>query len=689
MSGPSSWYRRVDPVLWFVLAFFLISCAYEFGRVLHLRPQPHHLWRQTDCIALAWNYYDTTWNLFEPALHNQFADHHASGKSAGEFPILYWIVGMLWRITGPSEFLYRLIEFLIHFAGTLALFSTIRRITGSAYWAGCCALLFYASPVIVYFGIGFLTDVPAFDLALVGWWYMTRYAMERARKHWAWAVFFFSLATALKVTAGMSLVALSGILFFTTLFRRRLGARWSPFAGSRFEWAALACGLAGIFSWYIYAAHYNDLHGAKYTFNDLWPIWIMTPVAREWAWTIGSDIIVFQVFDTSIWILCGIAATALVVNARKVGWQVLFLNGALLAGSVLYTLFWFNALDNHDYYFINPMITLAALLVSFLWMLRRLYPDLLEARWSRWAMGVLLVFNVAYTAQNMRMRYDTSGALTSRKLWPLYHEEELRYWNGLTYWGMDDLVTIEPRLRELGVRKEDKVIFLDDGAINSSLVLMGNRGWTAFGIDLMAPGAIDELIRAGARYLMFTRSEWLTDQRLTRFLTRPVGQFGNVRIFDLRQGGPPPVVRTVLDQAHGTPLTLKHRFDTIPCDGPGDGWCFANGEYPFEIDGLPTYGEAVRFATVEVRGSVHWESDPGEAVQFMLGEDDDTHQLAISGGRIPEGPFDLKFTVPARPTGVRNKLFIANRSGRHFTIRDLRIEVATYAQEAQGADAAP
>ena len=159
------------------------------------------------------------------------------------------------------------------------------------------------------------------------------------------------------------------------------------------------------------------------------------------------------------------------MNIRYVHWQVVLLNATLILGSVLYTLFWFNALDNHDYYFINPMITLVVLLVSFLWMLRQRYTDVLQARWSRWAMFVLLAFNLAYTAQNMAMRYDTSGTMTARKLWPLYHEAELRYWNELGYWGMDDLVTIEPKLRELGVRKEDKVIFLDDGAINSSLVL--------------------------------------------------------------------------------------------------------------------------------------------------------------------------------------------------------------------------
>lgn len=671
---------------WFVLAFFLMCCAYESGRVLHLRPQPHHLWRQTDCIALAWNYYDTTANLFEPAIHNQFADDFTDGKTAGEFPILYWLVGMLWRITGPSEFAYRLIELLLHFAGSLALFASLRRIVGDAFWAGCAALLFYASPVLVYFGISFLTDVPAFDLALIGWWHMTRYAQERDLKQWIRAVFFFTLGMSIKVTAGMSLVAITGVLAFSTVLRARLKGRWSPLEGNWKEWAVLAAGYLLVYAWYAYAAAYNNTHGAKYTFNDLWPIWSLNSEEREWAWRTGCDIIVFQIFDTSVWILMAVAFTALAANIRRLPWQVILLVVTLLLGSVLYTLLWFAALNNHDYYFINPMIALVVLLACFLWLLAHHYPDLLRARWSRWAMAALLVFNVAYTAQNMAMRYDTGGNMSARKLWPLYHDQELSYWNSLGFWGMDDLETIEPRLRAMGVRAEDKVIFLDDGAINSSLVLMGNRGWTSFGQDLMAPGRIDDLIARGARYLLFTRAEWLDDQRVAAYINRPVGQVGSVYIFDLRPGSDNVQGTVVFDQARDRPSTLQHRLDTVACGAENGIWCFNGSEFPFEMDGLPTYGPGTNCAVVLVQGTIDWSNDPGDGPQLLIGEDDATHQLALWSKPLGEGPFAVRFNLPQRPEGVHNKLFIANKGGQAFTMRGLRVEVFTYPGRAAGSE---
>lgn len=525
--------HRIDAVWWFTALFLLMSIAYEFGRVLHLPPQPHHLWRQSDCISLAWNYYDTTWNLFQPTIHNLFSDDHTSGKTAGEFPILYYLVGLAWRITGPNLLIYRLIEFFLHFAGTLALFATARRILASGFWAACVALLFYTSPAIVYFGIGFLTDVPAFDLALIGWWFTVRYSKERNRRLWIYAVFFFTMGMLLKVTAGMSLVALSGVLLWGSLFRKMANSKGAVFNGDRFEWTALIVGFLAVVTWYAYAAHYNTLHGGKYTFNDLWPIWSMTPDAGSATWEFGRDILVFQIFDTSVWLLFGVALTALVVNVRRLPAQVIILNFLLILGTVMYTLFWFNAVNNHDYYFINPTMTLVVLLVSYLWMLRRNYSILLVARWSRWAMVSLLLFNVAYAAQNMRMRYDTSGTMTADDLWPIYHDAELAHWNGLSYWELDPYTTIRPGLRELGVRQEDLVVVADDRTINASLVFIGNRGWNNFVNYLEEPGAMNGLVDRGARFFLCKDPRWLWNPQTGPFLHDLVGVVNGVSVYRL------------------------------------------------------------------------------------------------------------------------------------------------------------
>ncbi|MBS1942369.1 MAG: glycosyltransferase family 39 protein [Bacteroidetes bacterium] len=528
---------RMDAVWWFVALYILMSCAYEAGNVLHLLPQPHHLWRQADCISLAWNYYDTTWNFFQPTIHNLFSDDYTTGKTAGEFPLLYYIVGMIWRVAGPELWIYRSIEFFLHFLGCLALFASVRRILQDGTWAVAIALLFYASPAIVYFGIGFLPDVPAFDLALIGWWYVVRYAQERRERLWGWAVFFFSLGMLLKVTAGMSLIALTGILLVRTARRKRAASSWSLFKGDRREWLILLAGLLAVYAWYVYAAWYNGVHGGKYTFNGLWPLWGMEPAEKLQAWNVGRRIVVFQVFDTSVWILIGVAFTALAANIRKLPEQLALLNAALLVGTVLYILFWFHALDNHDYYFINPMITLVALLVSSLWYVKHFSPGVFQARGARWAMFALLAYNTAYTAQNMRMRYDTSGTMTPKDLWPIYHDAELAHWNALSYWSLENVVHIRPALRALGIHADDRVIFADDPTINASFLFMGNRGWNDYGHHLNDPGWMDMLIANGAKYFLCVDPKWTWDQPTARYLYDLVGVVDGVSVYRLHPDG--------------------------------------------------------------------------------------------------------------------------------------------------------
>jgi hypothetical protein len=179
------------------------------------------------------------------------------------------------------------------------------------------------------------------------------------------------------------------------------------------------------------------------------------------------------------------------------------------------------------------MITLAVLLVSFLWMLRRNYPELLHARWSRWAMLVLLAFNVAYAAQNMRMRYDTSGTMTADDLWPIYHDAELAHWNGVNYWSLEPMVHIEPALRALGVHADDRVIFADDPTINASFLFMGNRGWNNYANHLNEPGWMDMLIANGAKFFLCVDPKWSRDQPTAQYLDDLVAKVHGVYIFRL------------------------------------------------------------------------------------------------------------------------------------------------------------
>lgn len=659
------------------MGFVILFSAYEGGRILNTRPNSFHLWRQTDCLSLTANYAAGR-SFLEPEIHARIADEGTSGNSAGEFPLLYWSMGQLWKLIGPSEFAYRLFGILLHFLATWALFKAMQRLLENGFWAASSALLLFTSPVIVYYSPGFLTDVPAFDLAIIGWYFIVRHAQEQRRRWWALAMVCFALAALLKVTAGMSLLALAGMFALVLLLPGASAAYRRIFPSIGFGWFTIAAAVASILAWYVYADGYNDLHNGRYTFNSVWPLWDMTEEEIDRAWTFGKRILVFQVFDTSVWLALLLAFTVLAVNVRSVPWPVTVLNLTLLIGVVIYTILWFHALEGHDYYFINPMIALLVLWVSFLWWLRTHRMDLFRAQWIKVLFLVLLCYNGAYAANNMRMRYTVFEGVDPDRVLPTYHEHELPLWSADDYYHLRSALDMGPALDSLGVAKDALVIYLDDQSINGSLYLMGRKGWTNYGNDWSDPATFNTLISRGARYLIFSDPKWWNDPVVEPLLRERIGTHAWANVFDLNTSR--ELSDTVIIWSeHGAANISSYRVDTSGCDVKGSGLCLSRSEYPFEIKGLPLHDNEVLRSVLHVSGvSVGPSMNGIPEWKFQLGQNDGRDQVSLLEHAIRPGAFDFQWTIHRDRRSVSNTLFIWNRTGEQIRIKDLEVRVIQY-----------
>lgn len=646
--------------------FVLFISAYEYGRLLHARPQPMHLWRQGDCLALTLNYARGNGTFLEPEILARIADGRTTGKSAGELPLIYWVMGRIWAVIGQSEFTYRLFGLLLHAAATFALFGAVRRITRSDFWSVATALLFFTSPVVVYYGISFLPDVPAFDLALIGWYAMTRFADRRDHRLWYLAAACFGLAALLKVTAGMSLVALGALLLVATVRPRWLGAERRLLPDPAPGWGALAVVLAAVLAWYLHAEAYNELHGGRYTFNNLWPIWTMTPERIAEAWHFASDILVFQVFDTTVWLLLGLALVVLLAHARQVPRAAWSLIALLLTGTVAYVLLWFNALLFHDYYFINPQVALLAVWVVFLWWLVRHRPAIARAGATRAAMVLLVTYNLGYAANNSHMRHHEGPPLMPASLLPVYHERELGFWNITTYRHLADLNTITPYLRSIGVRETDPVIFPDDESINASLYLMGQPGWTGFVGGLDTAATYDRLIRNGATHLLFADASWEQRSFLRPYLRRPIGRHGAVRIFDLRG----------LDRLRPDTVRLG-----IPADIDGlaersvEAFHADSSQAPWALDDIPLDTAGLSSAELRIRAVVRGVPAGCEGVRLIYEERVAGRVVHYHIEPLRNGPLALDLLVQPVWGPTRRSLRLANTTGLPFLLERPSLEI--------------
>ena len=89
--------KKTNLLFWGIVTILFFSYSYQ--EVLFYPIHSIHSWRQADCVSLAKNFINES-NLLEPSIHNYISDGGKSGKTAGEFTLLYFIIGKIWNLTG-------------------------------------------------------------------------------------------------------------------------------------------------------------------------------------------------------------------------------------------------------------------------------------------------------------------------------------------------------------------------------------------------------------------------------------------------------------------------------------------------------------------------------------------------------------------------------------------------------------
>jgi hypothetical protein len=496
-------------VFWTLL--IAISLFYQYQRIIVLRPQSVHQWRQTDCTSQALNYYQNSMNFFKPEIHNRDADSGNSGYCAGEFPGVFYVVACLYKIFGVHEWIYRLLSIMVFFVGLFALFKTALYFTKDYFWSVFIGIFLFLSPVFVFYANNFTANTSSFAIALVGWLFFFLFYSQRKGKYLYLSIAMFTLASLFKLSEAMSLFVVAGIYFFeitgiikfnktNPIFKRRI-QYLIPFVLS---------GLI-IISWYIYAAQYNKIHQQIYYEFAINPIWKMTSLEIKNTWIEIRERWYYDYFHVSIFILILVSFLGNLVLIKKSNKLLMFITLTLFIGSIFYLLLWYNNLRNHDYYVISIYILFVFSFLTFFDILKRSYDRLLSSIYLKLFMLLVIILNVILTRNNFVGRY--------------------RGWqNDYTFY--KDVHTITPFLRSLGITRNDKVICMPDMSPNYTLYLMNQPGWTNF-YGPENDEKMDQLLKKGAKYLILVGDEIFNKPYLGTCLYHPIGKYGNVSIFKL------------------------------------------------------------------------------------------------------------------------------------------------------------
>lgn len=528
----------VHPAWWLLAILLGLMAWYGIFEIIDDRPHPLHIWRNTDSLSITLNYYDHDMNFAEPEIHNYISDGGTSGKTAGEFPGWYYLMALLWKVFGVSEALYRGVVGGLFVLSLFAMHGALRRLTGPL-WSTLLTVWVFVHPALVYYGFAFITNVPALSFALLGGSAFIHYAYERKKKQLYLALFFFAIAGLLKVTALLLFCTIGALLLLEWAGVRLLKDR--QLFERHFQFLVLmATALLPIVFWYLWAADYNATHGGKYTFNSIWPLWEADAAYRQRTY---EEIFAFtgrQIMAPINWMLYGLSFVFLMVRASKLP-RLLWLTPLILnLGAFIYSILWFQAWADHDYYFINlyvaPLVTLTSAVLGLQMMLQK--------RQHRQVMALTMVlvlgWSAWYTAEHLDLRYSPDyqkDYFTVRDAGDGNSEEEghLKYlhWDhGRHEAGFED---IEPVLEEWGITEEDVVISIPDASFCITLYLMDRHGFTNMGDDNRNAAQLRANIEKGARYLFINEPEYEKEFPWVKaFMTDPVGTHRSIRVFRLK-----------------------------------------------------------------------------------------------------------------------------------------------------------
>jgi len=508
----------------FLLLLSIISYYYNYHEIIFKRPQSVHKWRQSDCASLALNYYQDGMNFFTPETHNLTSDKGTSGKcSTSEIPILYYTVAALYSIFGYHEYIFRLFNTMLFFSGLFYLFKLFLYLLKDGFWSVSISILFFTSPVLIFYGNNFLSNSAALAFSIIGWYHFVRFIFEKQPKWFYFSMLFFLIAGFLKVTALLSFFAIAGILLLEYTGLVKLKKNEKIFNQPLKYFFSIVTVVLLIGSWLIYARYYNQKHDSTYFSTTTFPIWnldkdgILTVLERI------RNIWLEQYFHFTVFVFIGICFVFLAINYKKNS-RIFNLSILILLFEVIaYINLQFWTFADHDYYTIEMYILPVIVVSAAFYVLKSSFSKVFNSFLLKTGFAIFLLFNIWYGHKINMERYD--GWMND-------------------YDSNKDIYTITPFLRAHGISSKDTVISIPD-ASHASLYLMNQKGWTEYTDARLNRGekirynqskeGIKRSIKKGAQYLIINNIEELYKKTyLQEFCNYLLGYYNNVLVFDLK-----------------------------------------------------------------------------------------------------------------------------------------------------------
>ena len=499
------WANKYTGILLFlliVLAFFVA----DGWHIINFPPTSIHQWRQADCVAYALNYYKKNSAFLQPSFYNLVV---SGGRSVSEIPVFYYAAAKLYHLFGIHFWVLRGLTFLSYLAGIFYLLGCTRFFIKHPLIAVLPVIILATTPYYYFYALNVLPNVPAISFSFGGLYYMLRYENTDAKKYLVISTLFFILSVLLKPTdGGLIWLAYLCVVAKDFVFKKRRDQKVIPIIIS-----ALLIG-ACLYIWYKYANWYNAVNNNELNLLGIYPIWDMpkADILYTIGWRMRDDwgpgyqhpiIMCFMVLLGIIYI----------IKWKQLDSFLKFFTLFLILGSISYSVLWFKAFADLDYYQLINVIAPTFLFITVL----KWYIDKVSFRLSKTVFylvsGVLILSVVVSIAHNAGFQYKRYNDVASTYKKRYFYE-------------------IGPYLRSIGISENDTVISIKDISPNITLTALRNPGYSSFFYwDLVT---IQKHKLNGAKYLIVSDTEYFHLKAYAPYMTKQIGQFHDIYIYDLR-----------------------------------------------------------------------------------------------------------------------------------------------------------
>ena len=461
----------------------LFAYFYDYQHIITFRPQGVHQWRQCDCLSMTSNFYSGDADFLHPRIYNLLNDNE--GRTASDFPLIYYLVSLLWKVFGKHEWIFRLVNFLISSIAMLALLRIFESMLKDSFWSLFSVSLLFTSGIFAYYSLNFLMNTTAFSFALIGWYFFFRF--YHGGKPWQLYLMFlfFLLGGLLKTSSLISFLALSALFVFDWLGLVPRNRDLRIFGKKRIFVIPAILLSACIILWIRYVSAYNHQWNSGVFLVGILPIWdLSSGQIRE----VLDHVFVRWINGYFFW-----PAQVFFVLAAGVAWifwkraekSLLLLTGFMMIGFAGFVILFFAALKDHDYYMIDLLILSVFIMLTFFTLLlnNRKQRAVIDLTFIKVLAVAFLIVNMSHTRKEIDGRYGAVGNIQKNEMY-----------------GYQD---IEPCLESLGIDASSKVISASDRTINVSLYLMNRKGWSRYGTNMEDSTAVAKRISEGAEYLLY------------------------------------------------------------------------------------------------------------------------------------------------------------------------------------------